>query len=55
MLRSMRESDEELYCDLFCDPETMRYIGPPWTRADAARAFRGVLEAMRATPPRACS
>ena len=53
LLRSIRESDEELYCELFCDPETMRFIGPPWTRADAARAFRGVLEATRATPPRA--
>lgn len=52
-LRSIRESDEELYCALFCDPETMRFIGPPWTRAEAARAFRGVLGATRATPPRA--
>ena len=53
ILRSIRESDEELYCGLFCDPETMRFIGPPWTRAEAARAFRGVLDATRATPPRA--
>jgi ribosomal-protein-alanine N-acetyltransferase len=53
ILRSMRESDEDLYCQLFCDPETMRFIGSPWTRADAARAFRGVLRATRATPPRA--
>jgi RimJ/RimL family protein N-acetyltransferase len=53
LLRPIRESDEELYCELFCDPETMRFIGRPWTRADAARAFRGVLEATRATPPRA--
>ena len=53
LLRSIRECDEELYCELFCDPETMRYIGPPWTRAEALRAFGGVLEATRATPPRA--
>lgn len=53
VLRSIDERDEELYCELFCDPETMRYIGPPWTRAAAARAFRGVLEATRCTPPRA--
>jgi RimJ/RimL family protein N-acetyltransferase len=51
-LRSLRESDEELYCQLFCDPDTMRYIGPAWTHAAAARAFHGALEAMRATPPR---
>jgi RimJ/RimL family protein N-acetyltransferase len=53
LLRSIRESDEELYCALFCDPDTMRHIGPPWTRAEAARAFRGVLEATRCSPPRA--
>ncbi len=52
-MRSIRESDEELYCTLYCDPETMRFIGPSWTRAEAARAFRGVLDATRATPPRA--
>src|SRR4030095_3059172 len=46
-LRSIRESDEELYSELFCDPETMRYIGPPWTRPEAAQAFRGVLAATR--------
>jgi RimJ/RimL family protein N-acetyltransferase len=51
ILRSLRECDEELYCQLFCDPDTMRYIGPVWTRAEAARAFRSALEAMRATPP----
>ena len=52
ILRSLRECDEELYCRLFCDPEMMRYIGPVWTRASAARAFRHSLEAMLATPPR---
>ena len=52
-LRSIRESDEELYCELFCDPETMRYIGSPWTCAEAAQAFRGVLAATQDTPARA--
>jgi ribosomal-protein-alanine N-acetyltransferase len=52
-LRSIRESDDELYCSLFCDAETMRFIGPAWTRAAAAEAFRGVLAAASATPPRA--
>jgi len=51
--RSMHERDEQLYCDLFCDPETMRHIGAPWRRADAARAFRDVLKVTRAAPPRA--
>jgi RimJ/RimL family protein N-acetyltransferase len=53
IVRSMHEDDEQLYCDLFCDPETMRHIGTPWTRADAERTFRDVLEATRAAPPRA--
>jgi RimJ/RimL family protein N-acetyltransferase len=52
LLRSLRECDEELYCQLFCDPDTMRYIGPVWTRAQAARAFRSALEMMLATPAR---
>lgn len=53
LLRPMREGDEQLYCDLFCDPDTMRHIGAPWTRTDAERAFRAVLRATRAAPPRA--
>jgi RimJ/RimL family protein N-acetyltransferase len=53
ILRSLREQDAALYCDLFCDPETMSHIGAPWTRAAAARTFRSVLEATRSTPPRA--
>lgn len=52
ILRSLRECDEGLYCQLFCDPDTMRYIGPAWTHATAARAFYGALAAMRATPSR---
>lgn len=53
ILRSIHEHDEELYCELFCNPETMHYIGSPWTREEAARAFRSVLEVTRCTPPRA--
>lgn len=53
LFRSIRESDEELYCSLFCDPETMCHIGPPWTRDEAARAFVSALKATRCSPPRA--
>jgi RimJ/RimL family protein N-acetyltransferase len=53
LFRSLRASDQELYCALFCDPETMRHIGPPWTRDEAVRAFSGVLEATQCSPPRA--
>jgi RimJ/RimL family protein N-acetyltransferase len=50
IVRSMHEGDEQLYCDLFCDPETMRHIGTAWTRTDAERAFRDVLKVTRAAP-----
>ncbi|HKR33941.1 MAG TPA: GNAT family N-acetyltransferase [Steroidobacteraceae bacterium] len=53
LVRSIRESDQELYCELFSQAETMRHIGPPWTRAAAAKAFRSVLRATRCEPPRA--
>ena len=53
ILRSMHEGDDQLYCDLFCDSETMRHIAAPWTRADARRAFRDALKVTRAVPPRA--
>jgi RimJ/RimL family protein N-acetyltransferase len=53
LVRSICESDQELYCELFSQAETMRHIGPPWTRAAAAKAFRSVLRAIRCEPPRA--
>jgi RimJ/RimL family protein N-acetyltransferase len=53
ILRPMRESDLDLYCTLFCDPETMRLISPPWTRDAAIDTFRSTLAATRSTPPRA--
>jgi len=53
ILRPMHEGDEQLYCDLFCDPDTMRHIAAPWTRTDAELSFRDVLKATGAVPPRA--
>jgi ribosomal-protein-alanine N-acetyltransferase len=53
IVRSMHEGDEQLYCDLFCDHETMRHVAAPWTRADAGRAFGDVLKMTRTAPPRA--
>jgi RimJ/RimL family protein N-acetyltransferase len=53
LFRSIRASDKALYCALFCDPETMRHIGPPWTRDEAARAFLAALKVTRCSPPRA--
>lgn len=53
LVRLIDEGDLALYRQLFCDRETMRYIGPAWTRTAAERAFLGVLEATRSTPLRA--
>jgi RimJ/RimL family protein N-acetyltransferase/precorrin-6B methylase 1 len=53
ILRALRESDLDLYCRLFCDPQTMSSIGPPWTREAAIAAFRSTLAATRSIPPRA--
>ena len=53
LLRSIRECDLDLYCALFCDSQTMRYIGPPWTRAAAAQSFRDALAAIQCAPARA--
>ena len=36
-----------LFCDLYSDAETMRFIGPPLSRERAARGFRSVLKLMR--------
>jgi RimJ/RimL family protein N-acetyltransferase len=51
VLRALAGDDEELYCELFSSADTMRYIGKPWTRAEAAHAFRDALGAMRLEPP----
>lgn len=52
LIRSLAESDLELYCDLFSNAETMRYIGQPWTRTEAANAFSLALSAARCEPPK---
>ena len=53
VLRSIDESDHDLYCELFSDAETMHHVGPAWTRDEAARAFSSVLQWTRRVPPRA--
>jgi RimJ/RimL family protein N-acetyltransferase len=44
MLRPIASCDEELYCCLYTDAETMRFIGPPLTRERALRSFHKLLE-----------
>lgn len=50
-LRPFDEGDEALYCDLYTDEETMRFIGPPWPRERALRGFHKVLARHKRAPP----
>lgn len=47
LARALDERDEQLYCDLFADADTMRFIGRTWSREQAVRAFRAACRAMR--------
>ena len=39
-LRPLSECDETLFCELFTDADTMRYIGPEMSPDRASRSFR---------------
>lgn len=49
-LRSLCESDERLYCELYGDARTMRFIGPPLSLEQAVRSFRRTLASTRRHP-----
>jgi RimJ/RimL family protein N-acetyltransferase len=49
-LRSLTASDEALYCSLYTDPQVMKHIYKPLTRAEAEQSFRKALESMQRTP-----
>jgi RimJ/RimL family protein N-acetyltransferase len=49
-MRSLLAQDETLYCDLYSDAETMRFIGEPLSRERAARSFRKALSCSRNVP-----
>ena len=42
-MRRLHEDDEALYCGLYTDAETMRFICAPLSPERAARSFRKVL------------
>jgi RimJ/RimL family protein N-acetyltransferase len=48
--RLLDASDEALYCDLFTDPKTMRYVGAPLERERAAYSFQKALEVTQRRP-----
>lgn len=51
-LRLLCEVDEKLYCNLYADAETMRFIGPPLSIERAAKSFRMALSLIRREPVR---
>jgi RimJ/RimL family protein N-acetyltransferase len=50
--RLLAAEDEKLYCGLYTDPETMRFIGPPLSEAQARRNFEIALAHNRREPKR---
>lgn len=50
-LRPLREADESLFQALYTDAQTMRFVGGPWTPAEAARRFRAILSRQGAPTP----
>lgn len=49
-IRPLSDCDETLYCELFTDADTMRYIGPPLSPERAARSFRKAVALTRRLP-----
>ena len=49
-IRPLSEPDETLYCELFTDAQTMRYIGPPLSPERAAGSFRKAVALTRRVP-----
>jgi [ribosomal protein S5]-alanine N-acetyltransferase len=49
-IRPAVAGDAALYCDLFSDPDTMRFVGPPLSQEQAADAFRKVLASLERRP-----
>ncbi len=49
-MRPVSEADAPLFCDLYEDPETMRFVGRPLSRERAQRSFRIVLASLNSYP-----
>lgn len=49
-MRPVVPDDAALYCRLYGDPETMRFVGPPLSQEQAQRGFRKVLELLERRP-----
>ena len=51
-LRPLQMGDEALFHALYTDPDSMRFIAPPLSAAQAARYFRSTVAGMQTTPIR---
>src|ERR1700730_2193667 len=49
-IRPLSECDEALFCELFTDAETMRYIGPKLSPERAVHGFRKAVALTRCLP-----
>jgi RimJ/RimL family protein N-acetyltransferase len=49
-LRPLSEADAAFFSDLYGDPETMRFVGPPMSEERAQRGFRAILAALERRP-----
>jgi RimJ/RimL family protein N-acetyltransferase len=49
-MRPLGPQDSELYCHLYTDDETMRFIGAPLAPERAARSFKSALAGMNRDP-----
>jgi RimJ/RimL family protein N-acetyltransferase len=49
-MRQAAEADADLYCDLYGDAGTMRFVGPPLSRDRAQRRFHKVLASVGRRP-----
>jgi RimJ/RimL family protein N-acetyltransferase len=49
-LRALALADENLYCALYTDPDTMRFIGPPLTSERAQKSFRAAMRLQSQSP-----
>jgi RimJ/RimL family protein N-acetyltransferase len=46
-MRALSQCDQALFCRLYTDPESMRFIGRPFSQTRALAAFRSTLESLR--------
>jgi RimJ/RimL family protein N-acetyltransferase len=49
-MRRLCEADEAFFCDLYADPDTMRFVGPPLSREQAQRSFGIILSYLNHHP-----